>query len=139
MRHNDKLGLANNKQAKDYSNDKANQIKTIIIDEVEKVLKNSKKLEDYLSKRKKNDGLKSTIDGIISTEEIDDIKIKLDEFFQVWENRVIGTDELIDLTYRTHQNDGLSLFKDLNSDKHWKVTQSLREIGATSVIKTVQQ
>lgn len=139
MRHNDKLGLANNKQAKDYSNDKANQIKTIIIDEVEKVLKNSKKLEDYLSKRKKNDGLKSTIDGIISTEEIDDIKIKLDEFFQVWENRVIGTDELIDLTYRTHQNDGLSLFKDLSSDKHWKVTQSLREIGATSVIKTVQQ
>jgi hypothetical protein len=137
VRHNKDLGLTNNKQAKDYNNDKAKQIKAIIIDEIKKVYKNSEKLEAYLLNRE--DGLKSTVDGIISEEEIEDVRIKLDEFFNIWEERLEGTDEQEALTYRTHQNDRVSLFKDLSSEGHWKVTQSLREIGETSVIKTVQQ
>jgi hypothetical protein len=137
IRHNKDLELTNNKQAKNYDNDKAKLIKSLIIDEIQKVYKNSVKLEGYLISRE--DGLKSTVDGIISEEEIEDVRIKLDEFFNIWEERLEGTDEPEALTYRTHQNDRVSLFKDLSSEEHWKVIQSLREIGETSVIKTVQQ
>jgi hypothetical protein len=48
----------------------------------------------------------------------------------------------VDLNYRIHKERLRSLFIDAldeNYPEHWKVSYSLREIGASTVIKTVQQ
>ena len=138
VRH--KTELSNNNQAKDFNNDIANKIKKIMKDEILKINDNAIKLENFLNNPGANNNhLVSSIDGIIGTEEIEDIDKKLDDLFQIWNDRKSGTDESPDLSYRKHADDSASLFKDLKSEKHWKVTQSLRDIGETSVIKTVQQ
>ena len=138
VRH--KTELSNDNHAKDFNNEIAAKVKKIMKDEILKINDNAIKLENFLNNPgANNDHLVSSIDGIIGTEEIEDIDKKLDDLFQIWNDRKSGTDEATDLNYRKYGDDGVSLFKDLKSEKHWKVTQSLRDIGETSVIKTVQQ
>ena len=138
VRH--KTELSNNNHAKDFNNEIAAKVKKIMKDEILKINDNAIKLENFLNNPgANNDHLVSSIDGIIGAEEIEDIDKKLDDLFQIWNDRKSGTDEASDLNYRKYGDDGVSLFKDLKSEKHWKVTQSLRDIGETSVIKTVQQ
>ena len=137
VRH--KTVLTNNNQANGYDNDIADDVKALVMAEINKIKTNAENLEKHLSRKGNDDHLISTIDGIISEEEITDVKDKLDLLFQIWEDRKNGTDEAPNLSYRIYGNENESLFKDLKSDEHWKVTQSLREIGETSVIKTVQQ
>lgn len=137
VRH--KTDLTNNKQANDYNNDIAEKVTNLVMDEIKKIKKNAESLEKHLSTKGKDDHLISTIDGIISEEEITDIEDKLESLFKIWHDRINGIDETSNLSYRIYGNENESLFKDLKSENHWKVTQSLREIGETSVIKTVQQ
>ena len=61
-----------------------------------------------------------------------------------WMNRLDGSDSSPEIVYRNGQNQSINdaLFVnaiDENYSKHWKVSYSLREIGASAIIKTVQQ
>lgn len=142
IRHNNELSLKEKKQASNLNSDKIDKIKVIISSELETIYENAKKLDDELTTR--NTGIKSTIDGIISKEELNDISTKLDVLLNKWLNRLAGTDEIPNLVYRNKQDESIdnALFinaLDESYPEHWKVSHSLREIGATSVIKTVKQ
>ena len=114
----------------------------MIIADLLAILSNSKKLEKYLSENRTY-SVKSSIDGIISSEEIEDVEKKLNKLLQNWRETVfLDTDIKKDIVYRKERIPNDSLFttiRDDNFPKKWKVGQSLREIGASIVIKTVQQ
>ena len=140
IRHNEELSLMNNESARLINNDKIEIIKNLIKSEIQEVLNNAEKLDQYLQNRKA--GVKSSIDGIISEEEVEDIDFKLNELLKNWIGLIDGRDQPVDLNYRIHENRLKSLFinaSDDNYPNHWKVSFSLREIGASTVIKTVQQ
>ncbi|MFB0923670.1 MAG: hypothetical protein QMB65_00065 [Vicingaceae bacterium] len=108
--------------------------------EIAEVHKNADNLDKHLLSR--TAGVESTIDGIVSQEEIDDIEFKLNELLENWIGFIDGKPQPVDLNYRIHDHRLRSLFisaVDDNYPDHWKVSYSLREIGASTVIKTVQQ
>ena len=140
IRHNEELGLMNNNSANGIDNDKIAIIKELIMAEIEGIHKNADKLDEHLLTR--TAGVESTIDGIVSQEEIDDIEFKLNELLENWIGFIDGKPQPVDLNYRIHDHRLKSLFisaVDDNYPDHWKVSYSLREIGASTVIKTVQQ
>jgi hypothetical protein len=137
IRHNKELRLMNNESAREIDNDKIETIKNLINVEIQEVYNNSLKLDDHLQNRIA--GVTSTIDGIISQEEVDDINFKLNDLLNKWIGLIDGQEQPVDLNYRIHNERLRSLFSNANDDKHWKVSHSLREIGASAVIKTVQQ
>ena len=133
----------NNEDANKIDSTKIDSIKKMVQDEIQKILENAKKLDDHLKDRKA--GVKSSIDGIISQDdEAADLMLKLDDLLNKWISKLSGTDSRPDLKYRNKQNETElnSLFIDALDDNHpdrWKVSKSLREIGASTVIKTIQQ
>lgn len=140
IRHNEELGLMNNNSANGIDNDKIAIIKELIMAEIREVHKNADNLDEHLLTRKA--GVESTINGIVSQEEIDDIVFKLNELLENWIGLIDGKPQPVDLNYRIHDHRLRSLFisaVDDNYPDHWKVSYSLREIGASTVIKTVQQ
>ena len=142
IRHHEDLGLMNNDSANAIDNDKIDTIKELIKEEIKSVYENSKALEKHLNDRKA--GVKSSIDGIISQEENNDLLEKLDKLLKDWAERLGGGDTKPEIVYRNGPNQSINeaLFVnalDENYPKHWKVSYSLREIGASTVIKTVQQ
>ena len=142
IRHNEELELMNNESASNINNDKIEIIKNLIKSEIQEVYHNAEELDKHLRDRKA--GVKSTIDGIISIDEVDDIDIKLNELLVSWIKRLDGSDSKEDIVYRNGQNQSINdaLFVnaiDENYPNHWKVSYSLREIGASAIIKTVQQ
>jgi hypothetical protein len=140
IRHNEELGLMNNNSANGIDNDKKAIIKELIMAEIEEIHKNANNLDEYLLTR--TAGVESTIDGIVSQEEIDDIEFKLNELLENWIAFIDGKPQPVELNYRIHDDRLRSLFisaVDDNYPYHWKVSYSLREIGSSTVIKTVQQ
>lgn len=142
IRHNKELELMNNESARNINNDKIEIIKNLIKSEIQEVYHNAEELDKHLKDRKA--GVKSTIDGIISIDELDDIDFKLSELLNNWMNRLVGGDSIPEIVYRNGQNQSINdaLFVnaiDENFPNHWKVSYSLREIGASAIIKTVQQ
>lgn len=143
IRHNTTLSLMNNDEANQIDSSKINEIKNLIHDEIYEIYENSIKLEFYLNDDDKP-GIKSSIDGIISQDEVDDLMKKLDVLLQNWINKIHGNDIRPDLKFRANktESDLNSLFINAIDDNYpdrWKVSYSLREIGASTVIKTVQQ
>jgi hypothetical protein len=137
IRHSEKLDLMNNESANQIDYDKIKIIKDLISSEVEEVHTNALKLDAYL--RNRTAGIESGIDGIISQEEVDDISFKLNELLEKWISLIDGRPHL---KYRVLNEKLKSLFTsalDDNDQNHWKVSHSLREIGASTIIKTVQQ
>jgi hypothetical protein len=130
IRHNEELGLMNNEAAREIDNDKIETIKNLIIEEIQE-------LDAHLQNR--TAGVTSTIDGIISQEEVNDVHLKLNKLLNNWIRLIDGQEQPVDLNYRIHNERLRSLFTSANDDNHWKVSHSLREIGASAVIKTVQQ
>jgi hypothetical protein len=140
IRHNQELELMNNDSARKINYDKIEIIKKIIKSEIEDVYNNAKKLDNYLKTRKV--GVTSTIDGIVSTDEISDLEFKLNHLLEKWISLIESKPQPVDLNYRIHGEILRSLFTsatDENYPNRWKVAYSLREIGASAVIKTVQQ
>lgn len=141
IRHNRTLNLMNNDEANQIDPTKINEIKNLIRAEIFEIHENSIKLESYLNDKP---GIKSSIDGIISQDEVDDLMKKLDVLLQNWINKIHGTDPRPDLKFRANktESDQNSLFINAIDDNYpdrWKISYSLREIGASTVIKTVQQ
>jgi hypothetical protein len=143
IRHNSSLGLMNNEDANKIDSTKIDVIKEMIKNEIQEVLENSLKLDKHLEEREA--GVKSSIDGIISSDdEVADLILKLDDLLNKWIRKLSGTQSRPDLKYRNKQNETElnSLFIDALDDNYpdrWKVSKSLREIGASTVIKTIQQ
>ena len=142
IRHNEVLGLMNNDSANAIDHDKIDIIKKLIKEEIQSVYENSLALEKHLNDREA--GVTSSVDGIVSQEEIDDLLEKLDNLLKDWVKRLDGGDSKPEIVYRNGPNQSINeaLFVnalDENYLKHWKVSYSLREIGAATVIKTVQQ
>ncbi|MCG1037713.1 helicase-related protein [Polaribacter sargassicola] len=137
IRHNEILGLMNNDSAREIDNDKIETIKGLINVEIQEVYNNSLKLDEHLKTREA--GVTSTIDGIISQEEVDDINFKLNELLNNWIGLIDGQEPPVELNYRIHNERLRSLFTSASDGNRWKVSHSLREIGASAVIKTVQQ
>ncbi len=143
IRHSETLGLMNNEDAKEIDNVKIQEIKSVISEDINAVYQNALRLEKYLSVDRTY-GVKSSIDGIISDEEIEDLQDKLERLLKNWIKLLEGRDEKPDLKFRNGPNESIldSLFmtvKDVNFPNRWKVAYSLRDIGAQIVIKTVQQ
>ena len=99
IRHNEELDLMNNESASNINNDKIEIIKNLIKSEIQEVYHNAEELDKHLKDRKA--GVKSTIDGIISIDEVDDIDIKLNELLVSWIERLDGSDSKEDIVYRT--------------------------------------
>lgn len=141
IRHSENLGLMNNDDARELDYDKIQQIKKLVANDVNDVYHNALALEKYLSEDRAY-GVRSSIDGVISDEEVEDLKDKLDTLLNNWINLIEGGDERREIKYRDRDSISNSLFisvKDLSFPNKWKVAHSLREIGAQIVIKTVQQ
>ena len=141
IRHNNSLDLMNNDSARNIDNQKIDEIKELIKLEIQEIHENAKKLENHLQNREA--GVKSSIDGILDYEEVEEIELKLDELLGIWFSLIDGQMQPVDLNYRIHGEKLRSLFSNTNdnndSNRHWKVSFSLRQIAAAAVIKTVQQ
>lgn len=143
VRHNDSLGLKNNDDASNNVTNKIPKIKKIVKDEIELIYLNATKLDYYLKNRVA--GIQSSVEGIISKEEVVDIDFKLNELLENWLIRLSessSTNPPQNLQYRNEKNPKQSLYvsvADDNHPNHWKVSHSLREIAPSTVIKTVQQ
>jgi hypothetical protein len=140
IRHKEELNLMNNDSANTIDYIKIEIIRDLIKVEINQVYSNAQKLEKYLNNRKT--GFISSVDGIIAQEEVEDLLEKLDDLLNKWIGKIDGKEQPVDLKYRIHGERLKSLFisaMDNNYSDYWKVSHSLREIGATTVIKTVQQ
>lgn len=142
IRHNEELGLMNNEDAVRLNSQKTEKIKQIVKNEIMEINKNALRLDSYLKNRRT--GIRSSVDGIISEEEVEDLIKKLDDLLGSWMNRLQGTDSFPEFKYRNSLNESLNLALFINANDeiypdHWKVSYSLREIGSTTIIKTVQQ
>lgn len=139
VRHNRELGLMNNRDANALTEDKVRVIKRLVMQEINDVAANATRLETYLTNR--DVGITSSIDGIISDDEVVDVNAKLNRLIENWFDRLHGSEPIIDLEYRSEGKIN-SLFIIGSDDiypSHWKVGHSLREIDPSVVIKTVQQ
>ena len=101
IRHNEDLGLMNNDSANAIDNSKIDIIKELIKEEIQSVYENSLALEKHLKARKA--GVKSSVDGIVSQEEIDDLLGKLEALLNNWINKIDGKPQPVDLNYRIHK------------------------------------
>jgi hypothetical protein len=137
IRHNLSLGLMNNSDASSIDDNKIKFIKKLIDDEIIEVKNNATKLDAYLKSR--TAGFLSSVDGIITNDELMDLNNKLDNLFHIWISRLQGSDPPPKLGFRINKNPNESLFMTSNDAEHWKVGYSLREIDPSVVIKTVQQ
>ncbi|AYN03599.1 helicase-related protein [Flavobacterium sp. 140616W15] len=139
VRHTNQLELTNNADAGAIDEKKTQQIKKIIGDEINEIANNASKLDSYLQTRKA--GVKSSVDGIISDEELMDLNNKLSKLLDYWIDRLQFIDSLSGLEYRakTKLNSLFISSSDNDFPSHWKVGYSLREIDSSVVIKTVQQ
>ncbi len=140
IRHNVTLGLINNTDASLIDDSKIKLIKKMINDEIIEVKNNAKVLDDYLKSR--TAGVTSSIDGIITDDELIDLNNKLENLLHNWILRLTGCEPSSDLSFRVRDRINESLFisaSDDNYPNHWKVGYSLREIDPSVVIKTVQQ
>jgi hypothetical protein len=140
IRHNATLGLMNNTDASLIDDSKIKLIKKMINDEIVEVKNNAKVLNEYLKSRPA--GVVSSIDGIITDDELIDLNNKLENLLNNWISRLTGSEPPSDLSFRLRDRINESLFisaSDDNYSKHWKVGYSLREIDPSVVIKTVQQ
>ena len=103
-------------------------------------MNNAEKLDAHLKSRLA--GVCSSVDGIISKDELFDLNNKVDRMLQNWHSRLLGCEPSGELHFRNSDNVNESLFitsRDSNYPNHWKVGYSLREIDPSVVIKTVQQ
>jgi hypothetical protein len=140
IRHSPTLGLMNNTDASSIDDNKIKLIKNLIEDEIIEVKNNAAKLDAYLKSRKA--GFESSVDGIITNDELIDLNNKLDNLLHSWISRLQGSEPPPNLGYRVKDAPRESLFassSDDNNSWHWKVGYSLREIDPSVVIKTVQQ
>ncbi len=143
IRHNESFQLMDNGDASHNVQDLRESIKDLIMGEIKMIWENSNKLERHLNERKY--GVKSSVQGIISKEEVKETEKKLLHLLDKWErrqNETLRTEPPTELNYRTHNNPSNSLFLSVLSENypnHWKVSHSLREIPPSTVIKTVQQ
>jgi hypothetical protein len=140
VRHNPTLGLNNNSDAATISDSKILLIKKLIFDEIYEIKNNATKLDAYLKSRKT--GMLSSVDGIISDDELVDLQNKIDNLLSNWISRIQGSEPPPNLEFRLNKKLNESLFissSDNNYPTHWKVGYSLREIDPSVVIKTVQQ
>lgn len=140
IRHSTTLGLMNNLDAAAIDDNKIELIKKLIEDEIIEVKNNATKLDAYLKSRPA--GVLSSVDGIISDDELIDLNNKLDNLLHNWISRLQGSEPPPNLGYRVKDKLRESLFvisSDDNHSRHWKVGYSLREIDPSVVIKTVQQ
>lgn len=137
VRHSENLGLTNNENAKDINEDKIINIKTLVLDEIEKIKENASKLNSYLKVR--TNGVKSNIEGIIDDEEFNEISNDIDNLLDLWLDKIRNNSNL---KYRDNKDEINSLFinnKGGKDNSNWNVKNSLREIAPSTVIKTVQQ
>jgi hypothetical protein len=140
IRHNSSFGLMNNTDASSIDDNKIELIKKMITDCILEVKDNAVKLNTYLNIR--IDGFKSSVDGIITDDEVIDLSNKLDNLLHSWITRLQGSEPQPNLEFRNSEKLNESLFitsSDDNYPTHWKVGYSLREIDPSVVIKTVQQ
>lgn len=143
IRHSDTLGLQNNDQVGNNVIGKKATIKQLVLEQIMTTLNNADKLDDYL--RNRTIGIRSSVDGIISQEELLDTENKLDLLINNWLIRLTEASSVspsLDIRFRIENNPAESLFISLSDDNHpyhWKVSHSLREIAPSTVIKTVQQ
>lgn len=140
VRHNSTLGLMNNTDASSINYEKIQVIKKLVKDEIIEVMNNAEKLDAHLKSRLA--GVCSSVDGIISNDELFDLNNKVDRMLQNWNSRLLGCEPSGELHFRNSDNVNESLFitsRDSNYPNHWKVGYSLREIDPSVVIKTVQQ
>jgi hypothetical protein len=140
IRHSSTLGLMNNTDASSIDDNKIKLIKKLINDEIVEVKNNAVKLNTHLNIRKA--GVESSVDGIITDDELIDLNNKLDNLLHSWISRLQGSEPPPNLEFRLSKKLNESLFitsSDDNYPTHWKVGYSLREIDPSVVIKTVQQ
>ncbi|HEV8514873.1 MAG TPA: helicase-related protein [Cyclobacteriaceae bacterium] len=141
VRHNFHL-LANNTQALNIDQTKAQEIKDRIEHEMRRVRTNARALNAHLSTRAV--GQKSNLDGIIGEEEFNDLLDKSTTLlFDQWLSRRNNLENPNEFVYRDDDRSDISLFypgKALPEEEgNWNVKFSLREIAPSVVIKTVQQ
>jgi hypothetical protein len=84
-------------------------------------------------------GVLSSVDGIITNDELIDMNNKIDNLLNIWISRLQGTEPPPNIEFRIKNNPNESLFMTSSDTNHWKVGNSLREIDPSVVIKTVQQ
>lgn len=137
IRHSAKLGLMNNLDAASIDDSKIELIKKLIEDEIIEVKNNATKLDTFL--KSKPAGVLSSVDGIITDDELIDLNNKLDNLLHLWISKLLGSEPLPNLGFRINKNPNESLFMTSSDAEHWKVGYSLREIDPSVVIKTVQQ
>jgi hypothetical protein len=137
IRHDSKLGLMNNTDASSINDRKIELIKMKINYVIEEVKNNAEKLNTHLKTRKT--GFVSSVDGIISDDELIDLNNKIDNLLHIWISKLLGSEPLPNLEFRKDKNQNESLFLTSSDSEHWKVGYSLREIDPSVVIKTVQQ
>lgn len=143
IRHNKNLELRNNSDAKNLDENKILIIKKLIGEEFRNLNENAEALSDFLSKRPY--GVTSNVVGIISKEEINYIEKKVSILLEKWLTKIHEEiDSPHDINYRPSLNSPQlsSVFgSEIKNQKldDWRVSYSLREIGASTAIKTVQQ
>jgi predicted transcriptional regulator len=140
IRHDETLMLMNNADACNITDIKINQIKEIITNQIIEIETNAIKLDNYLKSRTHN--VKSSVDGIISEEELIDLNNKVEKLLNNWFKKLDGSEPIPELFFYKKDMILNSLFirlSDNNNPDHWKVGYSLREIDPSVVIKTVQQ
>jgi hypothetical protein len=137
VRHSATLGLMNNTDAAAIDDNKIKLIKKLVDNEIIEVKNNAIKLDAYLKSRLS--GFLSSVDGIITNDELMDLNNKLDNLLNIWISRLQGTEPPPNLEFRINNNPNESLFMTSSDAEHWKVGYSLREIDPSVVIKTVQQ
>lgn len=137
IRHSSTLGLMNNTDASLIDDTKVKLIKKMMNDEIVEVKNNAEKLNTHLNIRKA--GFVSSVDGIISDDELIDLNNKIDNLLHIWISKLLGSEPPPNLGFRINKNPNESLFMTSSDAEHWKVGYSLREIDPSVVIKTVQQ
>jgi hypothetical protein len=137
VRHTATFGLMNNTDAAAIDDNKLKLIKKLVDNEIIEVKNNASKLDAYLKSRLS--GFLSSVDGIITNDELIDLNNKLDNLLNIWISRLQGTEPPPNLEFRINNNPNESLYMTSSDAEHWKVGYSLREIDPSVIIKTVQQ
>lgn len=140
VRHNRNWGLENNDSASSITHELKDQIIAHVKREMTMIHANAVKLNAYLSVR--NDRMNSTIEGIIDSEELENVILKLEDLIvERWLNRIDDPENPVQKYSEMNVDKNVLFEPNVGSTNHslWKVGQSLRKIAPESVIKTVQQ
>lgn len=142
IRHNRNWNLVNNESASNITSEIKDQIINHVKQQIGNVHQNAIKLNDYLKNR--DDRMNSTIEGIIDSDELNNVISKLEELIvERWFNKVIDPNNLNPIhKYSVFNVDQNVLFEPISGSVNqtlWKVGQSLRKVAPETVIKTVQQ